>query len=249
MGIFDRVFKKDNKKDSSNQEPKLNPQHEPEAKGRIVPGIMYLPPKIEKPPKDMTELDLLKNYERDLYYKMDRVEGYYGSEISKIEFKDLNRRKREYLDNNPKDFLTRGADLYPYLWIMLEETPAEKKEMYVLMGMGLYHEKNLEQYYKAIDYYKKANKLTWQYEGDRLREIIEEHGEGDYLDTAEQMARIRVCENKIFRKKVKKLEAEAKELEKINYREAIKRYEELNVLNPGLKKYNKRIEILKRKLE
>ena len=43
-------------------------------------------------------------------------------------------------------------------------------------------------------------------------------------------------------------EAEAKELEKTNPAEAIKKYQELNIKNPNLKKYDKRIEILERKL-
>lgn len=47
---------------------------------------------------------------------------------------------------------------------------------------------------------------------------------------------------------IKISEAEAKELELTDPSEAIKKYEELNILNPGLKKYNKRIEICKKKL-
>ena len=181
------------------------------------------------------------NREIELHSKMWEEEGYYGSEISRIEFRELNSRKRQYLDNNPKDFLIRGLNIFPVLWCSLEEATPETKEMYTIMGEGFYYEKDLEQYNKAIEFYKKANALTWKYEGDRLRELIEEHGEGDYLDTARQMERIRTCENKIFRLKVKKLEAEAKELEETDPTGAIKKYEELNEFNPGLKKYNKRI--------
>ena len=45
------------------------------------------------------------------------------------------------------------------------------------------------------------------------------------------------------------MELEAKELEKTDPLEAIKKYQELNELNSGLKKYNKRIEIIERKLK
>ena len=48
---------------------------------------------------------------------------------------------------------------------------------------------------------------------------------------------------------IKIYEAEAKELEKTNPGEAIKKYRESNIKNPNLKKYNKRIEILERKLD
>ena len=44
-------------------------------------------------------------------------------------------------------------------------------------------------------------------------------------------------------------EEEAKELEKTNPQEAIKKYEYLNEIRPGLKKYSKRIEIIERTLE
>lgn len=43
-------------------------------------------------------------------------------------------------------------------------------------------------------------------------------------------------------------EAEAEE-EKTNPQEAIKKYEHLNEIRPGMKKYDKRIEIIKRTLE
>ena len=43
------------------------------------------------------------------------------------------------------------------------------------------------------------------------------------------------------------MEKEAKELEQTKPSEAIILYEQLNELKPGLKKYNKRIEICKRK--
>ena len=233
-------------KEPKEQTPKTKPKtrvvDETETKGSV--GIklgMYIPPKIEKDPEDLTELDNIKNRERELYYKMSYEEGYFRSEISKEEFRELNKWKNDYLERNPKDFLTRGANIYPVLWIYVERAPNERLEMYKLMGEGFYYEKDLEDYTKAIEFYKKANQLTWEYDGDILREHIEEWGEGDYLDTAKQMERIRVCEHKIERAKIKKLEAEAKELEGISPTEAIKKYEELNEVNPGLKKYNKRI--------
>lgn len=52
---------------------------------------MYIPHKIEKDPKDLTELDKLKNREIELHYKMENEKGYYGSDISKEEFRELNK--------------------------------------------------------------------------------------------------------------------------------------------------------------
>ena len=60
--------------------------------------------------------------------------------------------------------------------------------------------------------------------------------------------RIKVCQDKIFKKEIRELELNAKEFESQNVEKAIEIYEELNKLRPGMKKYNKRIEICKNKL-
>lgn len=60
--------------------------------------------------------------------------------------------------------------------------------------------------------------------------------------------RIKFCQDKIFKEKIKELELNAKEFESHNVKKAIEIYEELNKLRPGMKKYNKRIEICKKKL-
>ena len=77
-----------------------------------------------------------------------------------------------------------------------------------------------------------------------IQELIRDQGPGDYLYCATIRRRIRVCSKPLIRE----LELEAKSLEKSNPREAIKIYKELNRLKPELKKYNKRIEICKKKL-
>ena len=50
------------------------------------------------------------------------------------------------------------------------------------------------------------------------------------------------------KQKIKDLETKAKELEKTDPKQAIEIYNELNLLNPNLKKYDKRIEILNKKI-
>ena len=52
----------------------------------------------------------------------------------------------------------------------------------------------------------------------------------------------------IFREKTKEMEKEAKSLEETDPEAAIRLYEELNRLRPGLKKYDKRIKVCKSKL-
>ena len=79
-----------------------------------------------------------------------------------------------------------------------------------------------------------------------IQELVRENGPGDYLYTRKIRQRISVCEKALLKEKASKLELEAKELEKSDPAEAIEVYQELNVLKPGLKKYDKRIEICKR---
>lgn len=241
MGLFDRFR---NKQDESVNEisefDRWINETKTDYEGDSGVGIMYLPPKIKKRPKDLTELDKLKNIEIDLYYKMGAEEGYYGSEFSKVEFRKLKEYQRDYIKRNPTDYRTRGADFYPYLWRQIDVFPKEKIEIVDITGKGLYYE-DLEEYEQAIGEYQKAYDLCWIVFKKDLEELIEEMGEGDYLWTADIVTRINVCKNKIHRNKVKKLEAEAKEMESIDPKQAIIKYEELNELNPNLKKYNKRI--------
>ena len=56
-----------------------------------------------------------------------------------------------------------------------------------------------------------------------------------------------MCEIKNHRSKIKDLEIKAKEMEKTDPTQAIELYNKLNILNPNLKKYDKRIEKLNKK--
>ena len=125
----------------------------------------------------------------------------------------------------------------------------DERKILALAGKGFYLENELNQYEEAIEAYKEADKLTMVVKKEEIEKLTEEHGERDWLYTGKLRQRIKICEDKIFRDNIKKIEAEAKELEKTNPHEAIKKYEYLNKIRPGLKKYSKRIEIIERTLE
>lgn len=189
--------------------------------------------------KEFNYLDELKKKESLENEKMYSKE-YYFSDDAKINAHQIKREQDEYLKNNPKDFVTRGVNLYNMLWECSDTVAPEERKIFELTGKGLYYE-DQEQYEKAIEIYQEADDLTMEFLKEDIDELIKENGEGDYLYTAKLRQRIRVCETRIFRNNVKKLEIEAKELEETNPKEAIKKYEELNKINPGLKKYDKRI--------
>lgn len=205
--------------------------------------IMILNEGVEK---DMGLLDNLKRREKIQYSKMQNSE-YYFSEESKIKGKQLYHDKKEYIKNNPDDFLTVGANIFGLLWNAIEKMPIEEQKIFRLTGEGKYYE-DQKDYKKAISLYQQAYDLTMDVLGDEIQELIEEHGPGDYLYTYKIKQRIRVCEKKLLGEKCKKLELEAKSLEKTNPAGAIEIYMELNRLKPGLKKYDKRIEICKKKV-
>ena len=191
------------------------------------------------PKKELNYLDNLKMKESIENDKM-WSEEYYFSDEAKNNAHEIKREKDEYLNDNPKDFVTRGVNLYGLFWEYSDRVPAEERKIFELTGRGLYYE-DQGQYEKAIELYQEADKLTMEFLKDEIDELIREHGEGDYLYTGELRQRVRVCETKIFRDKIKQLEIEAKELEGNNPKEAIRKYNELNKINPGLKKYDKRI--------
>lgn len=202
-------------------------------------------PKIEsnflnnEPKKELTYLDELKkkeSIENDKMYN----EDYYFSDEAKNKAHEIKRQQYDYLKNNPDDFVTRGVNLYNMLWEYSDRAPAEEIKIFELTGRGLYYD-DQEQYEKAIEFYQEADNLTMKFLKDEIDKLVKENGEGDYLYTAKLRQRIRVCENKLFRNNVKKLEMKAKELEETNPKEAIEKYKELNEINPGLKKYDKRI--------
>ncbi|WP_407453117.1 tetratricopeptide repeat protein [Methanobrevibacter sp.] len=169
--------------------------------------------------------------------------AYYFSEEAKINGKKVSGLKKDYVKSFPEDFLTTGADLFQILWYYVPEYPDSEKKIFTLTGKGKYYE-DLGEYEKAIEYYQEADDLTMEVCRKDIQELVRDHGPGDYLYCATIRRRIRVCSKPL----IKELELEAKSLEKSNPREAIKIYKELNRLKPGLKKYNKRIEICKKKL-
>ena len=172
---------------------------------------------------------------------------YYFSEEAKITGKKVSGLKKDYVKSFPEDFLTTGADLFQILWYYVPGHPDSEKEIFTLTGKGKYYE-DLGEYEKAIECYQEADDLTMTVCGDEIQELIDECGPGDYLYTRKIRQRIRVCEKRLLKEKTDKLELEAKSLEKTNPVGAIELYQELNRLKPGLKKYNKRIEICKKKL-
>lgn len=195
--------------------------------------------------KIMSELDRLKKREENQFTKMMDRE-YYFSEESKIEAHKINQLKEEYLQENPKSYELIAANLFSYNWSGIPDN--SEREIFKLVGEGKYNE-NQGHYSKAIELYQKADDLTLKLCKDDLQEIIAENGPGDYLYTRVIRQRIRICEGYILRNKCKVIEDEARGLEESDPLRAIKMYEELNVLRPGMKKYDKRIEIINRKLK
>lgn len=187
-------------------------------------------------------LDRLKKRENTQYEKMQN-KNYYFSDESKIKGKQIYEDKKSYVKNNPTDFLTVGANIHGVLWDAIDEFPANEQKIFSLTGEGKYYEDKKE-YEKAIKLYKKADDLTMRVCRKDIQQLIREKGPGDYLYTRKIRQRIRVCQKPL----IKKMELNAKELEKINPAEAIELYNELNRLKPGLKKYDKRIEICKKKI-
>ncbi len=186
-------------------------------------------------------LDQLKKREDDQYTKM-RSSDYFFSEESKIKGKQIYQDKKEYVKNNPKDYDIVAAQIFQVLWNRVDKLPSEERKIFTLTGKGKYYE-CLGEYEEAISYYQQADDLTMEVCKEDIEELVKNHGPGDYLYCAKIRQRIRVCQKPL----IKDMELEAKELEKNNPSEAIKIYQELNRLKPGLKKYDKRIEICKRK--
>lgn len=167
------------------------------------------------------------------------LKGFLGSSYYKFE-EAINEReyirefKKEYLKNNPTDFLLMGTKVYGGSWVYLTTASEEYKEMFIFAGHGKYLEDKGD-YREAISFYEKASEIEKNFH--------------DYLNEPRVNKRIEICNNKIKREQIKDLEAKAKELEKIDSVQAIELYNKLNILNPNLKKYNKRIEIINKKIK
>ena len=237
MALFDRVFKK---KEKPTKEPPKEPIEEPPKEPTKKP-----PKELDKYGKPILreasspELEELMQKQTNFYDKLGNKE-YYGSEQSKKDAEELKKEIAKYLEDNPKDYIVRGAKLTGTFMDYTKRVPDDELEIIELLGKGSYYE-DMKDYPKAIEVYKEAYKLTGIVFKEEIDELIREYGERDYLYQGKARNRIRVCENIIKRNEIKELEAEAKALEETNPTEAINKYNELNKINPNLKKYNKRI--------
>lgn len=195
---------------------------------------------------DHNELEELVNREEEQFTKMANKE-YYFSEESKIKGKQVYEDKKQYLIDHPDDFDRKGASIFGILWSAIDDIPKEERKIFTLTGKGKYIEEQGD-YEEAIKVYQEADALTLKVCAKDIQELTKQYGEQDWLYCAKIRQRIRVCQNNILREKTKKLEEEAKKLEKTNPSQAIEIYNQLNELKPGLKKYNKRIEICEKRI-
>lgn len=141
-------------------------------------------------------------------------------------------------------YIFKGLEVFQLIEDMAYMSSPEDLEVYRLTGMA----KELEEqgnYKEAIELYTKADEIYYPLHKDEMEELSKEYGEGDYLLHARLKNRIHYCNTSINLIRIKELETKAKQLEETNPKEAIKIYEELNILKPGLKKYNKRIKACK----
>lgn len=190
-----------------------------------------------------TELEQLKKREADHQDKSMNKDYYFSEEAAKTG-KQIYHDKKEYVKNNPEDYDIVAAQIFQVVWSYVETLPPEERKIYTLTGQGKYYE-DQEDYEKAIEYYQQADDLTMQVCKKEIDELVKDHGPGDYLYCGKIRQRIRVCQKPL----IKKIELEAKELEKTNPQKAIELYNELNTLRPGLKKYDKRIKVCENLLE
>ena len=141
-------------------------------------------------------------------------------------------------------YIFKGLETFQLIEDMAYKSSSEDLEVYRLTGMA----KELEEqgnYKEAIELYIKADEIYYPLHKEEMEELAMEYGERDYLLHARLKNRIDSCNMSINRIKIKELELKAKQLEETNPKEAIKIYGELNILKPGLKKYNKRIKACK----
>lgn len=202
--------------------------------------------KVAPAPK-MTEFEYIKQLETEHYHRIaTEGETYYHSDEAKINGKRLYRLRKEYIKKHPTNYLLISAELFQTSFSSIEKLEEDDKQIYLLLGEGKYNE-DRESYEKAIGLYEQANTLFFKKYGAEIKECEE----FNHAKCGEQLTekRLRICKNKLFKKETKVLEEQAKELENSNPEEAIEVYNELNELKPGLKKYNKRIQVCQNKLK
>ena len=200
--------------------------------------------KLKKIFNKKTGIQQLQEQEKTHYNKSWTNPDYYHSNQARINGKQITKDKKRYLQEHPDDYLRVGASIQQILWNSLDEISEEDKRIFSLTGEGKYYEDKGD-YDKAIKLYREADNLTLTAHDKEIKELVDRYGPGDYLYTSKIRQRIRVCE----RYQIKRLEEKAKSMEKTDIQGAIRLYERLNVINPGLKKYNQRLGVLNRRLK
>lgn len=194
------------------------------------------------------DLEKIMELEKHQEYKLNTGgERYYRSQQAKTDAKRLSDLIKKYLKQHSDDYLTTGCILLNHAAYYQDEASLNEIQMFTLAGKGKFHE-DQEEYENAIEYYSQANELFFKIYGDELEYNKRVYNDGAEYGEQVTEKRLRICKNKLFKKEINEMESEAKKLEKTNPSDAIKLYDKLNNLKPGLKKYNKRIEICKKKL-
>lgn len=185
-----------------------------------------------------------KEYDEKLYSS---GEKFYKSKEAKALARKQKNAINKYLKMNPKDFLRKGALIYGIGFNDVEDQSSDVQNICLLLGEGKYFE-DKKLYAKAVELYDKANVLFFKVHKNELDYNQRVYNNGAEYGEQVTEKRLRICANKLLKEEIKELEFKAKNLEKVNPTEAIKLYDELNKINPGLKKYNNRIKMCKKKL-
>lgn len=198
----------------------------------------------------MTNKDLEKIIELEKHqeHKLNTGgERYYRSQQAKKDAKRLSDLIKKYKKQHPEDYITIGCILLNHAAYYQNQASSIEKELFTLAGKGKFYE-DQNDFKKAIEYYNQANDLFFKIYGAELEYNKRVYNDG--ADYGEQVTekRLRICKDKLAKEEIKEIENEAKKLEKSNPHEAIQLYNKLNNLKPGLKKYNKRIEICEKRL-
>ena len=195
---------------------------------------------------EINELEYILKIEKEHHTRLQK-EGrqYYFSEEAKIKGKLVYQSKKHYIKKYA-NFELIGANLFQTYFYTIDKLPIENRQIYRLLGEGKYNE-DKKLYEKAILLYEQAITLFFKVHGSTIKEIEKTN----HIITSEQIPekRLRICKNKLFKRQIKLLEVEARELETTNPNKAIDVYNKLNRLKPGLKKYNERIKICQNKIK
>jgi len=196
----------------------------------------------------MIQLEKVKQIEKEYDEKLySRGEKFYRSKEAKALARKQKNAIDKYLKKNPKDFLRKGALIYGIGFNDIEDQSSDVQNICLLLGEGKYFE-DKKLYAKAVELYDEANKLFFRVHRAELEYNQRVYNNGAAYGEQVTEKRLRICANKLLKEEIKELEFKAKNLENINPSEAINLYDKLNKINPGLKKYNNRIKVCKKKL-